>query len=121
MTAPALPYEPKETERVLQAMKDWLCDPLVLEWSKHMLRKATAQLAACERERARLERENRELRVMLALLHGDASLYHDDGELQDNSAQPFIDWKRNSIDEIQVKLLERTAARLAAETEEKKT
>ncbi len=56
-----------------------------------------------------LLKENDELRTMLAVAHcgGSHQLYHDDGELQDTRAHPFIDWRRDSIDEIQRKLLER--------------
>lgn len=67
------------------------------------------------RERIRLldeqlsdaKRENRELRIMVAYAHAGMGLYTDDGELQDTTRHPFIDWKRDPIDEIQRKIAER--------------
>jgi len=40
--------------------------------------------------------ENKELRILLATRNGTAHLYTDDGELQDNSKHPLIDYKRDS-------------------------
>lgn len=54
--------------------------------------------------------ENRELRIMLAIAHAGLSLYTDDGELQDNRVLPFIDFKRDSVAEIERKLRERAYA-----------
>ncbi len=54
------------------------------------------------------EQENKQFRIMLALAHAGLSLYSDDGELQDSRAHPWIDWKRDSCEDIQQKLLERT-------------
>lgn len=60
--------------------------------------------------------ENALLRRMLALrASGISQLYTDDGELQDSSERPFIDYKRDSAVEIQRKLHERATARLARE------
>ncbi len=56
---------------------------------------------------AALAIENAELRCMLAWACAGPALYHDDGELQDNREQPFIDFRRDSIDEIRVKTAER--------------
>lgn len=70
-----------------------------------------------ERNAARAERaeyENAELRIMCAIaVTGLGKLYHDDGELQDTNAQPWIDWKRDSVDEIQRKLRERNKETLS--------
>lgn len=61
---------------------------------------------ALQRVRDEGARENRELRFMCAM--GSArQLYTDDGEIQDNTEHPFIDWKRDSVADIQQKLLER--------------
>lgn len=38
---------------------------------------------------------------------GFAKLYIDDGELQDNSTVPFIDWRRDSAETIRNKIIER--------------
>jgi hypothetical protein len=54
--------------------------------------------------------ENRELRILLAIAHAGLSLYTDDGELQDNRVHPFIDFKRDSVNEIENKLRERAYA-----------
>ena len=54
-----------------------------------------------------LRAENRELRIMLYVAHTNMQGYHDDGELQDAREQPFIDFKRDSVEEIQKKLIER--------------
>jgi hypothetical protein len=60
--------------------------------------------------------ENILLRQILALrVSGCSQLYTDDGELQDNSERPFIDYKRDSATDIQRKLQERAAAKLARE------
>jgi hypothetical protein len=51
--------------------------------------------------------ENRALRRLLAVRVSGASLYTDDGELQDNSQRPFIDYYCDSPAEIHRKLQER--------------
>jgi hypothetical protein len=56
---------------------------------------------------ADLLRENQQLRTMCAVAHAGSALYKDDGELQDSRAIPFIDWRRDSVDEIRRKLGER--------------
>src|SRR3546814_5458635 len=43
-----------------------------------------------------------------AFAYSGSRLYGDDGELQDNSAQPFIDWRRDSAQEIRAKIQERS-------------
>lgn len=63
-----------------------------------------------------LSREVAELRLALAIAHAGASLYTDDGELQDATHVPFIDWKRDSWEQIKASLLQRNLARLAAAT-----
>ena len=55
--------------------------------------------------------ENRALRRLLAVRVSGASLYIDDGELQDNSQHPFIDYYFDSPAEIHRKLQERDALR----------
>lgn len=51
--------------------------------------------------------ESRRLRILLALSYSGGNLYADDGELQDASKHPFIDWRRDSIDELERKVKER--------------
>lgn len=55
--------------------------------------------------------ENRELRIMLAIAHAGLNLYTDDGELQDNRCHPWIDFKRDSVAQIEQKLHERAFKR----------
>ena len=57
-----------------------------------------------------LERENKKFREFVAMLYAGSDLYHDDGELQDNSKHPHIDFKRDSVDEIKRKMRERFIA-----------
>lgn len=54
-----------------------------------------------------LEATQRSMRRALAFAYGGALLYTDDGELQDNSRHPFIDWKRDEWDGIKNKLIRR--------------
>lgn len=51
--------------------------------------------------------ENEQLREMLARLYAGSALYCDDGELQDARAEPFIDFKRDSVADIRRAMVER--------------
>ena len=53
------------------------------------------------------EAENEQLRAMLARLYAGSDLYCDDGELQDARAEPFIDFKRDSVADIRCAMVER--------------
>ena len=53
------------------------------------------------------EAENEQLREMLARLYAGSALYCDDGELQDARAEPFIDFKRDSVADIRCAMVER--------------
>ncbi len=57
--------------------------------------------------------ENLVLRKMLANAYAGASLYQDDGEAQDSRAVPFIDFMRDSTEEIMRKMISRTVVELA--------
>lgn len=48
------------------------------------------------------------LRIILAYRVAGTKLYTDDGELQDNTVAPFIDFKRDTPAEIMTKLATRT-------------
>ena len=61
-----------------------------------------------------LKAENKLLRVILALRAGRPGMYHDDGELSDATMHPFIDFKRDSAEEIEAKLMERGRKTLAS-------
>jgi hypothetical protein len=52
--------------------------------------------------------ENHKLRELLAYQYAGFLLYHDDGELQDNRAYPFIDFLRDDPAVIQEKMIQRT-------------
>lgn len=53
------------------------------------------------------EAEIEQLREMLAHLYAGSDLYCDDGELQDARAEPFIDFKRDSVADIRCAMVER--------------
>lgn len=61
-----------------------------------------------------MPRSEQVLRRLLAYRCAGSNLYADDGELQDNTAHPLIDFKRDTVDTIECKLGERTRAVLAA-------
>lgn len=54
-----------------------------------------------------LEADNMKLRQLLAYRVAGHLLYADDGELQDASAFPFIDFKRDDVDYIEATLKQR--------------
>lgn len=58
-------------------------------------------------ESHRLQRENSELRSLLAVAYTGAALYCDDGELQDNRMLPAIDFKRDDPETIRQKMYRR--------------
>jgi len=49
------------------------------------------------------------LRILLAISYSGINLYSDDGELQDNLMLPHIDFKRDSVNEIESKIHQRNA------------
>lgn len=58
------------------------------------------------------KQEIRALRELLAVTYCGFGLYHDDGELQDNTSIPCIDFKRDTVAEIKAKMRERSLRRL---------
>lgn len=54
------------------------------------------------------------LRCMPALQIAGHLLYADDGELQDNTMHPWIDFKRDTIADISIKLSERARIKLTS-------
>jgi hypothetical protein len=60
------------------------------------------------------------LRELLAYAYAGASLYTDDGELQDSRRHPFIDFLRDSPDDIAAKMRQRGKAALDAAGGEQK-
>lgn len=60
-----------------------------------------------------LAEQNRQLRVLLAGACAGVNLYSDDGELQDNSTRPHIDFLRMSPTELGAAFYERAKAKIA--------
>lgn len=61
---------------------------------------------------ASAQEENAQLRILLALTYAYrniTSLYLDDGEVQDNSLHPSIDFKRDSVDVLREKMRSRSS------------
>jgi hypothetical protein len=54
------------------------------------------------------------VRELLAINYSRGGLYTDDGELQDNRTQPFIDFRRDSAEALREKIVERNRRMLAA-------
>lgn len=75
----------------------------------HSLRSKTEEYVRQHPEERQnsLPNENAILRRLLAIRVGGTALYTDDGELQDSSVMPAIDFKRDSAIEIERKLIER--------------
>lgn len=80
------------------------------------IQKWAAEYAA---QRASLAATVERLRGLFASAYSGAALYTDDGELQDSSRRPFIDFKRDSIDDIEKKIAERARTALAPAGEER--
>jgi hypothetical protein len=77
--------------------------------------------AECEARGAELDRlraENESLRDLLCSAHAGMRAYRDDGEMQDNTAHPSIDFKRDAPEQIRAALQRRSdAARAELERE----
>lgn len=63
-------------------------------------------------EVADIAKENYNLRALLAFAYSGAGLYTDDGELQDGSSFTFIDFKRDSIEELREKMAEKAKEKI---------
>ena len=64
-----------------------------------------------------IDEENHQLREMLAMCYAGNVLYGDDGELQDNRWPP-IDFRRDTVREIDRKMIERLALKLQKEAQQ---
>jgi len=64
------------------------------------------------------QRDIAALRLMLAGAYSGSNLYTDDGELQDGSCLPVIDFARDSVGEIDRKIQERGRRKLAESRDE---
>lgn len=86
-----------QVREALEAMRgDWLGDGFT------KLRRSQI-VAVLDKQEA----ENEQLREMLARMYAGSDLYCDDGELQDARAEPFIDFKRDSVADIRCAMVER--------------
>lgn len=66
------------------------------------------KVESLEKRNEHLQEELRRFRKLAAFGHcGLSEMYCDDGELQDNTMLPFIDWKRDPSADILEKLDER--------------
>lgn len=113
---------PSEAQLARSTLETW-CGPLGLPTGMplHDLAFAVAQhlqVAANKHaeELAKARYENRHLRFALALNYSGVALYRDDGECADNSVLPFIDWKRDTWDELAAKMKARGMAALEKDT-----
>ena len=57
------------------------------------------------------ETDDFKLRALLAITYSGATLYADDGELSCCAMHPFIDFKRDTPEEIALKMQERSIKR----------
>jgi hypothetical protein len=73
--------------------------------------------AARDAEVQWLRAENEALRDLLCNAHAGVWAYRDDGELQDNTAHPCIDFKRHTPEQIRSALQRRSEAARAARGE----
>ena len=76
---------------------------------------AVIELSALEADNALILKDNYHLRAMLAFRCAGPTLYGDDGELQDCSTLPHIDFKNDSPSEISAKLIQRANSKLIDE------
>ncbi|MDY7537553.1 hypothetical protein RGU72_04710 [Undibacterium sp. 5I1] len=89
-----------------------------LEKENALLKDVEASFAhlseALQADCAAMKEENKELRALLCIRSASPTHipYMDDGEMQDNSMLPRIDYKRDSVEAIKRKLTARTVAKL---------
>ena len=97
----------------------WLAD--VREGSDiARMQEAVSDLIVVEAESRRLAGEVERLRTLLAFAYAGPALYRDDGELQDGRAHPTIDFRRDSVDEIERKMGDRASVALAPVPQQEK-
>lgn len=58
-----------------------------------------------------LRAENQRLRTLLAITYSGYKLYSEDGKLEDTSEMPFIDFKHDSVGDIDRKMMARSTKR----------
>ena len=91
------------------------CEKAVLRQQERLATAVpTIALVPADEVHAKLIAENKLLRRRLAVRTCSASLYNDDGELSDASVFPFIDFKRDTAEEIEKNLRQRDLDRYQA-------
>jgi hypothetical protein len=102
-------YAPDQVPKPPAAPQPQDSEPIIDAPSKRV----DAQQAELER----LRNDGSKLRSMLGSCYAGAALYRDDGELQDSRCRPHIDFRRDTVDEIEEKMLRRARAALAARSQ----
>ena len=85
-----------------------------LESQAATIDRLTSELDEARAVVERLRGDDWTLRMLLAIRVAGAGLYRDDGELQDNTAWPLIDFKRDPASVIRDKIYKRGEAAIAA-------
>jgi len=106
-----------DAQQALAQVREALADPMLFDWARDWDRArairaferscTTANIAAILAHVEAQAAENEQLREMLARMYAGSDLYCDDGELQDARAEPFIDFKRDSVADIRCAMVER--------------
>ena len=97
--------------------EDVSCDRLGEYYFQPLQAAWEAWQAAVAAESARRDAEETIWRRLVALAYAGSVAYWDDGEMQDSTEQPWIDFKRDSATEIDGKIMERGVARFRAAQE----
>lgn len=86
-------------------------EPPLTKWSYHDIPQL---VQALKDDRDRLRAENEALRDLLCSAHAGVLAYRDDGEMQDSTTHPCIDFKRDTPEQIRSALHRRADAARAA-------
>lgn len=84
------------------------------EAAREKLRQYLYTCPPLQADACKVPQVEKELRRMLCACYSGPSAYMDDGEAQDAKAHPFIDFMRDTPEEIQRKMFERGIAMLSA-------
>ena len=104
-----------DTLRMLQKADDALAKSLNLDYPSTLNRDAANEIESLRAKLAAAEKDAEMLRVLLAVIYCPSpALYSDDGELQDSRERPHIDFRRDSVADIEAKMRERGRRKLSA-------
>lgn len=78
-------------------------------FERSLAKRAADLIEALQAERDAAAKDAETGRAILARVYAGAALYCDDGEMQDNREPPFIDFKRDSFDDIREAMMRRAA------------